>query len=246
MPDLNNGLEAHKLATNNFGFSAERIDELEATEYTLATVVMDTSSSTSYFRDGMRKVANSIVKACGKSPRADNLMFRVCEFNSHFSEIHGFKKLSTIKPDDYDSEFNGGGSTALFDATENSVAATQSYGKTLVDNDFQVNGIIFIITDGAENCSKATANSVKKALEDVVQAEVLESLTTILIGLNANDSLDQVLEDFKNSVGINRYISAGDAQNDNTLAKIADFVSKSISSTSSSLGSGGPSQPLVF
>lgn len=245
MPDLNNGLEAHKLATNNFGFSAERIDELEATEYTLVTLVIDTSSSTLNFRDDMRKTVDKIVEACNKSPRSDNLMLRVCEFGSKFSEIHGFKKLSTVSTGDYDNEFNGGGMTALYDATENAVAATQSYGKNLTENDFQVNGIVFLVTDGAENASKATVNSVKDAFQGIVVSETLESMVSILIGINANSQLDRELQSFKADVGINQYVSMGDATPKN-LAKLADFVSKSISSQSSSLGSGGPSQPLMF
>lgn len=245
MPDLNDGLEAHQLATNNFGFSAERVDELEATEYTLVTLVFDSSSSTHHFRDGMKDAVDKVVEACNKSPRADNLMIRVCEFGSNFSEVHGFKKLSTVSPGDYKDEFRGGGMTALYDGTENAIAATENYGKQLTENDFQVNGIVFVITDGMENASKATANSVKEAFKKAVVSESLESLVSVLIGVDADPQLDQYLQDFKNSVGITQYVSMGDATPGN-LAKLAEFVSKSISSQSQSLGTGGPSQALIF
>lgn len=245
MPDLNDGLEAHQLATNNFGFSAERVDELDATEYTLVTIVFDTSSSTKYFRQDMKDAVDKVIEACAKSPRADNLMIRVCEFGSNFSEVHGFKKLSTVNKGDYASEFEGGGMTALYDATENSVAATESYGKQLTENDFQVNGIVFVITDGAENASKATANTVKDAFKQAVVSESLESFVSVLIGVAADPQLDQYLQNFKSDVGITQYVSMGDATPGN-LAKLAEFVSNSISSQSQSLGTGGPSQALIF
>jgi hypothetical protein len=53
------------------------------------------------------------------------------------------------------------------------------------------------------------------------------------------------LENFKNEAGIDQYINIGKADA-NTLAKLADFISKSISSQSQSLNSGGPSQPIVW
>src|SRR5690606_7460479 len=146
------------------------------------------SSSTTPFRDDMKKVVDKVIEACSKSPRADNLMFRVCEFGSSFNEIHGFKKLSTVSKGDYDNEFNGGGMTALYDATQNSVTATEAYGKNLTENDFDTNGIIFLLTDGAENASKATITEVKNAFKHVVSSEALESLISVLIGVNVDPS----------------------------------------------------------
>jgi len=245
MPDLNDGLEAHKLQTNNFGFSAERVENLDATEYTLVTILVDTSTSTSLFRPEMRGAIDKIVEACSKSPRADNLMVRVCEFNSNFSEIHGFKKLSSISKGDYDNVFTGGGMTALYDATENAVTATESYGKSLTENDFDTNAIVFIVTDGMENTSKATINTVQDAFKNVIRSEALESLISVLIGIQVDSQTDRYLQDFKKNAGITQYINMGDATTKN-LAKLADFVSRSISSQSQSLGTGGPSQSLAF
>src|SRR5690606_6558971 len=127
MPDLTQDLEQHKLFTNNFGFSAERIGNLDASEYTLVTLVIDTSSSTLSFRDDIKKCVDKVIEACGKSPRKDNLLLRVCEFSNSFLEIHGFKRLNTIRSGDYNNEFNGGGMTALYDAAENAISATEAY-----------------------------------------------------------------------------------------------------------------------
>lgn len=245
MPNLNDGLEAFELQTNNFGFSGERIDGLDATEYTLVTLVVDTSGSTHHLRPEIRAAVSKVVESCAKSPRKDNLMIRVCEFGTNFSEIHGFKKLNTIGKDDYASAFTGSGMTALCDAAENAVAATTAYGQTLTTNGYQVNGIVFLLTDGGENASKATESSVNDALKAAVKSEALESLITILIGINLDSGTDTVLDTFKKKVGITQYLNIGEAT-PGKLAKLADFVSKSISSQSQSLGSGGPSKTLTF
>jgi len=134
--------------------------------------------------------------------------------------------------------------TALFDATYSSVAATLKYGKTLIDQDFSVNGICFIITDGEDNNSNVTPLQVKNQMGIAIQGEDIESLLTILIGVNDN-SYKSYLETFKDEANLSQYVSVGDATAQK-LAKLAAFVSKSISSQSQSLGSGGASQLLTF
>jgi uncharacterized protein YegL len=247
MPRLNSqdNLEQFKLQTSHYGFSATRIEDLDASEYTLVTLVFDRSGSTAGFRDEMKKAVDKVVEACKKSPRADNLMFRLCEFSDGFVERHGFKRLSTIG-NDYDCLLgDDGGMTALYDASENAISATEAYAKTLTENEFSVNAILFVITDGMDNRSRLTPNEVKKALARSVKSEAMESLVSVLIGVNLDPSCDQYLINFKDDAGFTQYVNIGDAT-PQKLAKLAEFVSKSISSQSQSLGSGGPSQLMTF
>jgi uncharacterized protein YegL len=239
-------MEQFKLQTNHYGFSGTRVEELEASEYTLVTLVFDRSGSTAGFRDEMKKAVDKVVEACQKSPRADNLMFRLCEFSDDFHERHGFVKLSTIGTNDYDELMTAdGGMTALYDAAENSISASEAYALTLTQNDYDVNAILFVITDGMDNRSTLTPNEVKKALKKAITSEAMESLVSVLIGVNLSGQCDQYLQHFKDEAGFTQYINIGEAT-PSKLAKLAEFVSKSISSQSQSLGSGGPSQQITF
>lgn len=233
------------LNVSPYGFSAASIDELGATEYTLVSICQDASGSVFNYEKEMEKCLKEIVAACVKSPRADNLMLRLQTFSSTLNEVHGFKPLSECNAADYDNCIGSGGLTALYDASENATEAIGVYGKDLVDNDYDVNAILVVITDGGENDSTNTLNQVKKALAKINKDEHLESLVTILVGVNVDSGLNQELEDFKNEVGFTQYIGLGDADS-KTLAKLAKFVSSSISSQSSALGTGGPSQSLTF
>ena len=49
MPRLGDNLEEYKPTVGNYGFSAAKIDDLGATEYTLASIVCDSSSSVGGF-----------------------------------------------------------------------------------------------------------------------------------------------------------------------------------------------------
>lgn len=245
MPKLVN-LENNAIPNNHYGFSAQRIGDLGSTEYTLVSIVVDDSGSVNSFARDMEKCLKEVVKACKHSPRADYLMIRLVKFDHDMSEVHGFKLLGDVNVDDYDNILKCGGSTALYDAAENAILATSAYGKQLVDNDLSVNGIVVVITDGEDNASTATINSCKQALQDAVRGENLESLVSILVGVNVTDKIvSRYLNNFNQDAGFSQYVELDNA-NEKTLAKLAAFVSKSISSQSQALGSGGASKSLTF
>jgi uncharacterized protein YegL len=247
MPKLNDAtLTQHTDVNSHFGFSATKIGDLGASEYTLASVVVDVSSSVAPFARDLTKTVKEVVRACKYSPRADNLMVRLTQFASTLDEVHGFKLLENCNEADYDSALTIGGSTSLFDASVNAISATSIYGADLNKSDFSANGIVVIITDGDDNTSSLSANAVKDALAKVVRDESLESLVTILIGVNINDAyISGRLQDFNKLVGFTQYVEL-DKADAKTLAKLAEFVSKSISAQSQSLGTGGPSQSLTI
>jgi uncharacterized protein YegL len=245
MPKLTDAaLEQHNLPTGSFGYSAVKLDELGATEYTLVDLVVDVSSSVYSFKSEMEDSIKQIINACKRSPRADNLMIRVITFSTQLREIHGYKLLSSCNLDDYTDCLVVGGMTALYDASENSVNAQVDYARKLTEADFSVNGIAFFITDGMDNSSKGTKNSVGEALKKALQTEALESLVSVLIGVGTSYSqASTYLDNFKKDAGITQFIEVEKADA-KTLAKLAEFVSQSISAQSQSLGTGGPSAPI--
>ena len=248
MPLLDASLEQNSnLNTSHYGYSGTRIQDLGASEYTIVTVAVDVSGSVGGLEKDLEKAVKAVVGACKYSPRADNLLIRIVSFNHNMNELHGFKLLQNCNEADYTSILRASGSTALYDATANAIEATTEYGKKLYNNQFTTNGIVVVITDGCESGdSKLTENGVKKLLGDAIRAESLESLKTILIGINVQSSyVSTALKAFKDGVGFDQYeeVDNADAK---TLAKVADFVSKSISAQSQALGTGGPSQSLTL
>lgn len=249
MPDLmgKNDSEVYK-TVNGFEFSGVEIDELEASEYTLAVVLVDETGSVSGFEQELEKCIKATVDACKKSPRSENLLMRVGKFGSHIpgsiEEIHGFNILSNLNTKDYSGTIHPNGGTPLLDATLDSIETMEAQAKILVDQEYLCNGIFFILTDGGENASrKASYKKISEAFKRIRKNEELESITSVLVGVD--DAMCQSdLDDFKNKCGIDKYISMGDVS-PGKLAKLAQWVSQSVSSTSQALGSGGPSQPIA-
>jgi len=73
----------------------------------------------------------------------------------------------------------------------------------------------------------------------------MESMVSILVGVGTNQyaSVSQALDSFRNDAKLTQFVEVEDASA-KTLAKLAEFVSKSISAQSQSLGTGGPSSPV--
>jgi hypothetical protein len=231
---------------SGFQFSGINLSKLGASEYTLVGGAWDVSGSVTSFGQEIEACLINSLEACQRSPRVDNLLNRQLTFASAINELHGFRPLADCHLGNYKGCIQPGGATVLYDASVDLVDSLATYGKQLIDNDFLVNGIIVICTDGADYGSTLKAHHVAEAMKRATQSESLESLVSILIGINITEpAIAKYLEDFKNEVGFSQFIPTVDAS-PKTLAKLAKFIQASISSQSTAIGSGGPSKLLTF
>ena len=229
MPRIDDTMEQHRIGGGKFTFAGTRITRLGAAGgYTLVTLAVDETGSVSGFADELKKMLVMVVESCKKSPRSDNLLMRVITFGSQYpngvKEIHGFKPLSDIVVADY-PDIKPGGWTPLCDAVYSSIGAMNTYGEKLNDEDFDVNAIAVVISDGGENSSVATMNMVKKELQKSVTGEQVESMISILVGINTSQC-GSLLRTFKDEAGMTHYIDAGEATK-GKLGKPRGFVSRS-------------------
>ena len=194
----------------------------------------------------MEDCLEQIRLACKKSPRADFLLVQHMQFGSTVEQTHGLVPLDSLNDDTYKDCLHINGMTALYDATCDAINITADFAKKLMSQHYMCNAIVVILTDGCENASNRILEDVKKSIAQAYKSESLESLLTILVGVGYDeDYVKQELDDFAKEVGIDQFIPMGDADA-KTLAKLAAFISSSVSSQSQALGTGGSSQPLVF
>jgi len=236
-----------KTTGSGFQFSGTNVNTLQnASEYTLVVIAADVSSSVTSFAQEIEGCLKSSLEACQKSPRVDNLLTRFLTFNHKVVEQHGFRPLSDCHLDKYTGSIHPSGSTSLYDASVNAVDSAATYGKALQDQEYTTNAVVVILTDGMDVGSTLKAHHVKEAVARARKGESLESIMTILVGINVTDSeVSRYLTAFKDEAGFDQYVEAKDAT-PKTFARIAGFISKSVSSVSQSVGSGGPSAPITF
>jgi hypothetical protein len=254
MPIFDNDDSAEQFKANGSGFqfSGVGISTLGASEYTLVSVGTDRSSSVMSFADQIETCVVESFKACQRSARVDNLLARLVSFGGSdrnrkpVHEEHGFRPLADCHLGNYKGFLQPGGGTPLYDASIDLVDSKATYGKSLQAQDYTANGILIIITDGADYGSTFQAKHVKESIQRARQSEALESLVSLLIGINVQDQqIARFLADFKDEAGFDKYVEAKDASA-NTIAKLVDFISRSISMQSQAVGSGGPSQLITF
>lgn len=242
------GMSQIVIPGGTFTFSAARPETLGAAEYTLSGVVTDVTGSL-YGKEGiMQQMLVDIVDACKKHPRADNLLLRNTLFSTQFggtniNEIHGWSPLSQIDISTF-PDLHCDGMTNVIDASYEMIMSVVEYAKVLAQNDFDVNGIVFVQTDGMDNRSQRKMKDVVAAVESARRSEYLESMLILLIGVNSEDCKDW-LEEFNSQCKFDDYntIEDLDAQ---SAASFAGWVSSMTTSQSQSLGTGGPSQVLQF
>lgn len=247
--DNNSNMISHSLVGQHYGFSALDLNELGAERYTLVTIAVDESPSTANFKREMEECIKQAIEGC-KGTYADYLLVRVVAFSDVLREIHGFKMLQDCKPSDYDKCLRGGGGTLLFASAYNSIKAAFQYGKNLSDQDYGVNAINIIITDGMDNMSDSeniSAEDVAKAVEEAQRGEYLESIINILVGVGVGryQDVQAYLDSFKDKSKMDQYVSIADATSD-SFSRLGGFISKSVSSQSQALGTGSASQLLQF
>jgi uncharacterized protein YegL len=234
-----------------FQFSGVQIsdDTLGAMEYTLAGLAWDKSGSVTPFAAELDKCLKECIAACRKCPRNENLMLRMLHFNNDVDEVFGWKELKDIDENKL-PKIRPNGSTALFDATYNIIGATLEYSKKMIEKFYSCNGIIFVMTDGDDNASTSTKASIRKLIASSQQKEVIDSLVTILIRMeDPSDPMrakevKRYLDSFYKEVGFDAFVDMGQVT-PGKLAKLAQFVSQSVSSSSASLITKQKSIPLT-
>lgn len=236
-------LVEHKVG--RFGFTATSLAELEASEYTLIQILIDGSSSMCDRLHRIEAMLSGIVAACQQSPHKYNLMLRVVTFGPAPREIHGFKMISQCNSAEYSGVLASDGPTALIDAMLNGVEASGAYAEYLDKQDYLVNGLLIVITDGLDNSSITLPNELMNALARASKAESLNSFTSLLVGIvgmsdrksPAYKEVSGALRRFQREVGFSSFIEV-DSLDEDAASSLADFLYNSIHIVNDSLGTG--------
>jgi hypothetical protein len=243
-----NNEKSQSWKVGTFQFSGTQVNTIENSNQSLLVLALDTSYSIERFVNPLRDMVKTILQTCSgnKNPLSDSMMVRLVTFDKTVDEFHGFKEINKCVLTDYDALLNKlGDRTALYDGVANSVASLTKYAEELVAEDYSVNGLLAVLSDGLDNYSSSTPNEIKKLLDGAVGELKLESLVSILVGVNTGEAMvAKHLNDFATTTGM-KYIDIKDA-NETSIAKLANFISKSFLATSSSLGTGKPAASLTF
>lgn len=221
-----------------YQFSGASLDDIKTDSLCLAVIAVDTSTSMVGEEKNLSDCFNTAISACHKAPNREGILFRVTEFNSTVREIRPF-----IPPSAAPSlVFKTHGMTALGKATIDALRSMVEYAKHLAQGDYRANGILILLTDGEETMETETVAilNIQNELAAIKTAEVLDSILIIMVGFRPEPHIEAVQKNFASQCGM-KYVKLTEAT-PQRLAKLAQFVSHSVSSQSSQIGTGQAAQ----
>lgn len=200
-------------------------EDVETDETINAVFVVDTSPSVVAYIKELNHAFNDFTESMQKSHVADRLFVSVIEFNKTVKVVSGFQPVANIQKMDFSKRI--GGYTSLYDGVYKALTNALDYRENLENSGVETKTLLFVITDGEDNNSKKSPQSIKKIIDKLKKDEKNAfSFTSILFGVGNATSFEQA----KREMGIEHLAKIGTSGHD--MKKMIGFISQSISSVS--------------
>ena len=146
------------------------VEDLDASDATLVSVVLDMSGSMSSHRRAVIEAYNAMLVALSGSKAAASILVSTWAFADTPTLLRGWQPVGWHKPLTK-GEYAPGGCTALHDALLGCMTGLVAYGQELYDNGVPSRRIVFVLSDGGDNSSRATALDAKTAARALLAQE---------------------------------------------------------------------------
>lgn len=213
------------ITLNNLNVDFGNFDPMAiATDETInAVFIVDVSPSVNSYANELNQAFREFTEEMQRSHVSEKLMVSIIDFNESVNVRSGFQPIDSIDTTKLTFKPCGSG-TALYDAVATGLGNAASYRNNLENSGVNCKTLIFVITDGEDNSSKANANQVKTTLQNLLQGERNAfSFETILFEVGRDASFEQA----KTDMGIHHLARIG--QSGKEIRKMIGFISASIS-----------------
>lgn len=219
--------EVYEEGVDNFGgledIEADNtsIDEIDAENVNLIFLGIDESGSMWKFDSDMVKCLREFKDALINSKEADQILIARANFESTIT-VGGYKGI-----DKFDTGFQSGGSTLLYDVIVDGAKKLMDYRQYLKDEGERVKAVFSIFSDGEDNGSIHPYSEAKNAIEQLNQEEI----TTAFISFGGEATRVAKSLGFRNVLDVSSSASE--------LRKAFDCLSKSVIESSKSVVADG-------
>ena len=168
------------------GAAGAQLEDIEAAEVTLVTLLVDESSSiqgyglTQAVQDGH----SELVKALAASDEAEGLLLALWTFHGRRQVVHGYLPVDQAEPLTA-ARYQPRGNTTLYDAWCEALAANVAYAQQLRDGGAPVRSVVVVITDGEDTGSRRRATDCRKLSRDLLASE---QFVLAFVGLGSNEA----------------------------------------------------------
>lgn len=201
---------------NGLGYS---VDQLDTSESTLTTLIVDESGSMFTLRQATIDAINDFVRSLADGDGGESLLGSMYTFNDKSRKVYSYKLFKDII-DLTLSNYNPSGGTALYDSILTALDELEQYSEYLKHNGQNVRQVVFVITDGEDSGFGKTATAVKTKINMLLKQE---TYTIILLGVGEKSVFEKVAKD----CGINVVLNTGSTPHE--FRQAVGMASKSIS-----------------
>ncbi|MCK6551690.1 VWA domain-containing protein [Myxococcota bacterium] len=154
------------------GAAGTALEDIEATDVTLVTVLIDASSSIAAagLEDAVRDGQGALVDAFAGSKERDSVLLALWTFDDHPRVVHSYVPVGDAVRLDAKT-YRGQGATALYDTWCDALAANVAYAEQLRDSGTPVRSVVVVITDGQDVCSKRRVQDCARLSKDLLASE---------------------------------------------------------------------------
>ena len=137
------------------GAAGKDLEDIEATDVTLVTVLLDSSSSIGSrmleqaIRDGYNLLLDTF--ACSKD--RDSILLALWTFDDRATVVHSYVPVPDAASLDK-TNYSAGGTTSLYDTWCDALATNIAYAQRLRDTGTPCRSVVIVITDGEDVSSK--------------------------------------------------------------------------------------------
>jgi uncharacterized protein YegL len=171
-PETATLLTGHLGAVVVAGAAGTALEDIQASDVTLITVLIDASSSiaTANLEQAVRDGQNLLVDAFAGAKEAPSILMALWTFNQDLTVRHSFLPVGDAEHLD-DKSYRGCGSTRLYDGWCDALASNVAYAQRLRDGGTPTRSVVVVITDGADYGSKRTAGECARLSRELLRSE---------------------------------------------------------------------------
>lgn len=200
------------------------IDDIDSEKVNLILLLIDKSGSmideVTNMKDALARFKQSLID----SKEAENILVARCDFASNI-DITGYKKIT-----EFDTSYDAGGATVLYDAICTGTEKLIEYRKFLKDNGTIVKAVVAVFSDGEENGSISSFAEAKAAIDLLKKEEI----TTSFISFGPEAVKESSSLGFRNLLKTDDLKKAG-VDAGSILRKAFDCLSKSLIESSKNI-----------
>jgi len=149
------------------GLSADGLDTADAT---LVSIVLDMSGSMEPSRQAVIESYNALMVALAGAKSAGSILVSTWAFSDAAALLSSYEPAAK-KPKLTKAVYAPAGMTALHDAVLAAMTGLVTYGQRLWDEGVPTRRILFVLSDGGDNASKATLLEVRTAARALARDE---------------------------------------------------------------------------